>query len=59
MISGSAISIPRPMAGKLEVAIIIHMISTGARGKTEIPLESLKIKPISSVHACAMFSANN
>jgi hypothetical protein len=51
MISGAAISIPKPIAGKPDVTMIIHKISTGARGKTEMPLESLKTNPISRVHA--------
>lgn len=51
MMSGAAISIPRPIAGKPEVIIMIHKISTGARGKTEIPLESLNTRPMSRVHA--------
>ena len=51
MISGAAISIPRPMAGNPDVTMMIHRISTGASGKTEIPLESLKTSPIKSVHA--------
>ena len=55
MISGVAISIPRPMAGKPDVIMMIHNISTGESGKTEIPLESLKTSPISRVLACAMF----
>ena len=37
MISGAAISIPRPIAGNPEVTIMIQRISTGARGKTEMP----------------------
>jgi len=51
MMSGAAISMPRPMAGKPDVTIMIHKISTGARGKTEMPLESLKTKPMSNVPA--------
>lgn len=58
MISGAAISMPRPIAGNPEVIMIIHKISTGARGKTEMPLASLNTKPMSKVHACAIFSAN-
>ena len=58
MISGAAISIPKPIAGKPDVTMIIHKISTGERGKTEMPLESLNTKPMSRVHACAIFSAN-
>jgi len=37
MISGAAISMPRPIAGKPEVIMIIQRISTGARGNTEMP----------------------
>lgn len=55
MISGAAISIPKPMAGNPDVTMMIHKISTGASGKTEMPLESLKTRPIRSVLACAMF----
>lgn len=51
MISGAAISMPRPIAGNPEVTIMIHKISTGARGKTEMPLASLNARPIRSVHA--------
>ena len=58
MISGAAISIPNPIAGKPDVIMMIQRISTGARGNTEMPLESLNARPISRVHACAMFSAN-
>jgi hypothetical protein len=38
MISGAAISMPRPIAGKPDVIIIIHNISTGDSGNTEMPL---------------------
>jgi hypothetical protein len=55
MISGVAISIPRPIAGNPDVIMMIHNISTGESGKTEIPLESLKTSPIRRVLACAMF----
>ena len=51
MISGAAISMPRPIAGKPDVIMMIHRISTGARGNTEIPLESLNTSPMSRVHA--------
>ena len=57
MISSEAISIPRPIAGKPEVIMIIHKISTGASGKTEMPVSSLKARPIRRVQACAIFSA--
>jgi len=55
MISGVAISIPRPIAGNPDVIMIIHKISTGDSGKTEIPLESLNTSPIKRVLACAIF----
>lgn len=51
MISGAAISMPSPIAGNPDVTIIIQRISTGARGKTEMPLESLNAKPMRSVQA--------
>jgi hypothetical protein len=37
MISGAAISMPRPIAGKPDVTMMIQRISTGASGKTEMP----------------------
>jgi len=51
MMSGAAISIPRPMAGKPEVTMMIQRISTGASGKTEMPSRSLNARPMSRVHA--------
>jgi hypothetical protein len=45
------------MAGNPDVTMIIQRISTGARGNTEMPVESLNASPMSNVHACAMFSA--
>jgi hypothetical protein len=51
MISSEAISIPRPMAGKPLVIMMIHKISTGASGKTDNPVLSLKASPIRRVHA--------
>jgi hypothetical protein len=37
MISGAAISMPRPIAGNPDVTMMIQRISTGARGNTEMP----------------------
>ena len=56
--SGAAISNPRPISGKLEVTMIIHITSTGDTGKTERPLSSLKARPMSNTQACAMFWAS-
>lgn len=53
--SGAAISKPRPMSGREEVIMIIHMTSTGDTGKTDKPLSSLNARPMSKTHACAMF----
>lgn len=58
MTSSDAGSQPSPISGKLLVIMIIHRISTGASGKTESPVLSLKARPIRRVHACAIFSAN-
>lgn len=73
MISGAFFSKPRPISGGPDVTfqlisemclfnikahtIMIQMICTGANGNTESPLLSLNDRPISSVNACAMFSA--
>jgi hypothetical protein len=51
MIPATARSKPRPMSGRPEVAMIIHMIWTGAMGKTERPVRSLKTRPTSKTIA--------
>ena len=57
MISGAAISNPRPISGIPEVIMIIQRISTGAKGNTETLFSSLKTRPMRRVQAWAMFSA--
>ena len=59
MISGAAISMPKPMAGNPDVTMMIQRISTGASGKTEMPDLSLNTRPMRRVHACAIFSAKS
>ena len=51
MTSGAAGSKPSPISGKPDVTIMIHRIWTGANGKTDNPLLSLKARPMSKVHA--------
>ena len=53
----AAVHPPRPMAGKPLVIMMIQRISTGARGKTERSLTSLKARPTRRVMAWVMFSA--
>ncbi|TLS28199.1 hypothetical protein PpBr36_00031 [Pyricularia pennisetigena] len=45
------------MSGSPDVIMMIHMTSTGASGKTDRPLSSLKARPIKRVQACAMLQA--
>lgn len=52
--SGAAISKPRPMSGRDDVIMIIHMTSTGDTGKTEKPLPSLKARPMSKTQALSL-----
>ena len=58
MTSGSAFSIPNPIAGNDEVIILIHKICKGASGNTETSSLSLNANPIINKATSPTFEHN-